>query len=185
MEQSGYRKIGSYAGMRIEAAVAVLQEYHARGHKVFMDFNGVNLYSDTVTLDAAYLAICGKTKAEYEKQQEEWREEQRKKDEEHKAKIPALVEEWKKKGREVLAEKYLDFWDEILPIRLGDLYKGMELGMSLEIVKALNDGCSLNDAESILDNQGHSGTSYWLTVNMIANLCNRGSDFKTFVRRHV
>jgi hypothetical protein len=169
--------------MRIEAAVAVLQEHHALGQKVFIEFNGVNLYSDTVTLDAAYLAICGKTKAEYEKQKEEWREEQRKKDEEHKARIPALVEEWKLKGREILDEQYWAFWDGILPIRLGDLYKGMELGMSLEIVKALNDGCSLDDAESIMDNQGHSGMSYWLTVNMIANLCNRGSDFEAFVRR--
>lgn len=35
------------------------------------------MYSDTVTVDKAYLEILGKTKTEFDREQEEWREELR------------------------------------------------------------------------------------------------------------
>jgi hypothetical protein len=95
MPKEGYRELKTYAGMSLEHAVAELQEFGRLGHKLCIEFNGVYLYSDTVTLDGVYMAICGKTKAEYDKQQEEYREELRRKEEEHKARIPQLVEEWK------------------------------------------------------------------------------------------
>jgi hypothetical protein len=148
-----------------------------------MEFNGVYLYSDTVTLDGAYMAICGKTKAEYDKQQEEYREELRRKEEEHKARIPQLVEEWKEKGRKILDEKYWALWDEILPIRLGDMYHGAELPMCLDIVKALNGGCSLEEAKKIIDEQGHSYMSWHLVRSMVNILCDRGIEFVEFVRK--
>lgn len=182
MPKECYREFKAYAGMSIEHAVAELQEHHQFGRKVCLEFNGVYLYSDTVTLDGAYMAICGKTKAEYEKYQAELREERRRKDEKHKARIPQLVEEWKAKGREVLDEKYWSLWDEILPIRLGDLYHGMELPMCLDIVKALNEGCSLEEAKRIIDDQGHSYMSYHLVRNMVKEFCDRGIDFAEFVK---
>lgn len=181
-DKDGYRELKSYAGMSIEHAVAELQEFGRLGHKVFIEFNGVNLYSDTVTLDDAYMTICGKTKAEYDKQQEEYREELRRKDEEHKARIPQLIEEWKEKGRMILNEKYWSLWDEILPIRLGDLYQGMELPMCLDIVKALNDECSLEEAKNIIDEQGHSYMSWYLVRSMVNILCDRGIEFAEFVK---
>ena len=168
--------------MSIEHAVAELREqYHRFGRKVCMEFNGTILYSDTVTVDNAYMAICGKSKAELDRQQEEWRDEQRRKDEEHKARIPELIEEWKEKGHKILDEKYWSWWDEILPIRLGDLYKGMELGMCLDIVSILNNGCALDDAKTVIDNQGHSYMSYHLVRNMVAELCDRGKAFAEFI----
>lgn len=182
MPKEGYREFKAYAGMSIEHAVAELQEHHRYRRKVCMEFNGVYLYSDTVTLDGAYVSICGKTKAEYDKQQQAYREELHRKDEEHKARLPQLIEEWKGKGRAILDEKYWSIWDEILPIRLGDLYKGMELGMCLDIVKALNEGCSLEDAKKIIDEQGHSYMSHYLVRNMVKEFCDRGIEFSEFVK---
>ena len=48
---------------------------------------------------------------------------------EFKEQIPKLTEEWKKKGREILAEDKWDYWDEIVPTRLGDLYHGWGIGL--------------------------------------------------------
>lgn len=138
--KNGYREIEGYAGMTIEMAVHRLQKYNELGEKVFMEFNGTELYSDDVTVDSAYLKVLGKTKAEYDRDHEKWLEEERRKEEEHKAKIPELAKEWIEKGHAVLDEKYWDHWDEIVPIRLSDLYQGMELGMCLDLVRILNKG---------------------------------------------
>lgn len=179
--KEGYRELVTYAGMSIECAVAVLREYHARGCKSCMNFNGTYLYSDAITVDSAYLTVTGKTKFEFDELKKLERRRYIQEDEQYKAKIPQLVKEWKEKGRKILDEKYWTLWDDILPIRLGDLYKGMELPMCLDIIKALNEGCSLEVAKKIIDKQGHSYMSYWLVVNMVYELCERGLDFKQYV----
>ena len=55
-----------YAGDSIDTAVKRLLEAKYEGRHVFCDFNGVKLYSDSVTLDSAYTEICGCTKAEWD-----------------------------------------------------------------------------------------------------------------------
>ncbi|MNG37650.1 hypothetical protein D3C84_1250670 [compost metagenome] len=57
------------------------------------EFNGVQLYSDTVTMDEAYKAITGKTKGEHDESQRKWREDYDRKEREHKETIPTLSEE--------------------------------------------------------------------------------------------
>lgn len=102
--------------------------------------------------------------------------------EEHKARIPELTREWITKGHEILDEKYWEKWDECVPIRLDDLYKGMELGDCLEIVKALNDGCDLDTAKKIIHNQDHSGMSFGLVRAMVRAFCDRGNEFVDYVK---
>lgn len=51
----------------------------------------------------------------------------------------STVEYYVEKGHELLDKKYWKDWDEIVPIRLNDLYHGMELKCCLEIVSALNE----------------------------------------------
>lgn len=176
-----YKKIRFFAGCTIEHAVSELLEYKKRGELVYCDFNGHMLYSDNVTIDSAYLEIVGMTKEEFDREQERQREEYRKREEEHKAKVPELTKEWIEKGHEILDEKYWDYWDECVPIRLSDLYHGMELKCCLDIVKPLNDGCSLEEAKKIIESQGHSGMSFGLVRVMVRDFCDRGEDFAYFV----
>jgi hypothetical protein len=169
--------VAEYLGSDIETVVKVLLQHRERGELVKTNFNGHWLYSDTVTMDGAYVAITGKTKAEFGKAQQEWRDEYDRKEREHKAKIPDLMEEWRQKGHEILAEKYWQLWDKCVPIRLGDLYHGMELGCCLDIVKILNDGGSLEDAKAKIVSQNHSGMSWGLVKSMIKSFCDRGEEF--------
>jgi len=69
-----YKKIEFCVGSNIESAVKELLNYKEKGILVCGDFNGTTLYSDTVTLDGAYKEITGKTKTEFDKSQQEWRE---------------------------------------------------------------------------------------------------------------
>ena len=179
--KEGYHELTTYAGMTIEGAVAVLRYYHTHGCKACMEFNGTYLYSDAITVDSAYLAVTGKTKIEYDLHVKAEHDRYIREENEHKMKIPQLIVEWKREGRKILDKKYWPHWDEILPIRLGDLYKGAELPMCLDIVKLLNNGRSLEEARNVLNEQGHSGLSYCLVINMVNELCDRGSDFKNYV----
>lgn len=178
-----YKEIEFLCGCTIERAVMELLEYKNNGELVCGDFNGHTLYSDTVTVDGAYLEILGKTKAEFDKAQEKWRENYRREEEEHKAKIPELSKEWIEKGHAILDEKYWSYWDECVPIRLGDLYHGMELGCCLDIVKPLNEGCSFEEAEKIINEQGHSGMSYSLVRVMVRDFCDRGNEFSEYLSK--
>ena len=83
----------------------------------------------------------------------------------------------------MLAPPYWKLWERMVPIRLDDLYHGMELGCTLEIVKILNSGGSLNDAKKKIEDQGHSGMSFSLVCSMVRVLCDRGEEFVEYVNR--
>ncbi len=173
-----YKKIEFGFG-NIESAIKEL-----KSHKELVcgSFNGKILYSDIDDLDSAYVKITGKTKAECDKderiRQEEYEEEQRK----HKEAIPELTKEWIEKGNTILDEKYREKWAKCVPIRLDDLYHGMELKCCLDIVIELNKGCSLDEAKAIIDSQGHSGMSFGLVCSMVKSFCDRGTEFVSYVK---
>ncbi len=64
-----YKEILIPAGKNLESVVYLLLSYKADGSHVYCDFNGHKLYSDTVTMESAYLEVCGKTKEQVEEDQ--------------------------------------------------------------------------------------------------------------------
>ena len=163
----------------IESAVKELKSHN---ELVCGSFNGQMLYSDIDDLDSAYVKITGKTKAECDEAErirhEEYEEQQRK----HKEAIPELTKEWIEKGNIILDEKYRENWAKCVPIRLDDLYQGMELKCCLDIVIELNNGCTLDEAKTIIESQGHSGMSFGLVCSMVKSFCDRGTEFVSYVR---
>lgn len=163
----------------IESAVKELKSHN---ELVCGSFNGQMLYSDIDDLDSAYVKITGKTKAEFDEAErirnEEYEEQQRK----HKEAIPELTKEWIEKGNAILDEKYHETWAKCVPIRLDDLYQGMELKCCLDIVSELNKGCSLDEAKTIIEGQGHSGMSFGLVCSMVKSFCDRGQEFVSYAR---
>jgi len=149
----------------IESAVKEL-----KSHNEFVcgSFNGQILYSDIDDLDSASERI----------RHEEYEEQQRK----HKEAIPELTKEWIEKGNTILDEKYRELWAKCVPIRLGDLYQGMELGNCLEIVEQLNNGKTVEEVKPLIENQGHSGMSFGLVCSMIKSFCDRGEEFFNYAR---
>lgn len=175
-----YKKI-EFWGNNIDQAVQELLKYKEKGILVCCDFNGVMLYSDTVTLDSAYIQITGQTKAEREEAHRKWKENYNKEEKEFKERIPQLTEMWKEKGHKILNKDKWNYWDEIVPIRLGDLYHGMELGNCLDIVKILNNG-TFDEAKQLLNEQGHSGMSYGLVCAMIREFSDKGEEFVNYIK---
>lgn len=166
---------------KIEYAIEELKRHKNRGELAFGEFNGQKLYSDIDDLDSAYKKVTGKSyeefKADEKKGHDDYQEEKRK----HEETIPEQTAEWIKKGSEVLDIKYREKWNQIVPIRLSDLYRGFQLGACLEIVEALNNGISFKGAKEIIEKQGHSGMSFVLVCSMVRAFCDRGSDFSEYV----
>lgn len=163
----------------IESAVEEL-----KNHKELVcgSFNGQMLYSDVDDLDSAYKKIVGKTKAEFDADRKAENDKYKEDQQKHKEAIPELTKEWIEKGKAILDEKYLELWNKCVPIRLGDLYQGMELGNCLEIVEQLNKGEELEKVKPLIDNQGHSGMSFGLVCSMINSFCDRGKEFVEYAR---
>lgn len=181
-----YLELDLYAGCSLDTAVNTLFECNGKYDlPVCANFNGHMLYSDSVTMDSAYLECVGCTKEEFAENQRKLLEEYERHKQEHEAAIPELTKTWIIKGHEVLDKKYWEDWDRIVPIRLSDLYEGMELGHTLEIVEHLNSGGLLKTAKTILVNQGHSGMSASLVVDVVSKFCDRGTEFMNYIRNMV
>lgn len=173
--KTNYIEIEFCVGDTIEEAVKELKRHK---YLVCGLFNGEMLYSDIDDIDSAYKKITGKTKAEFDAERKAEHDRYKEDERKHNEAIPELTKEWIEKGKLILEEKYHSDWIKCVPIRL----RGMELGNCLEIVKELNNGCKLEKAKLIIENQGHSGMSFGLVCSMVKAFCERGTDFVNFVR---
>ncbi len=143
-------------------------------------FNDKYLLS-TDTDDDAYLRITGKTKAEHDEYVRKWQEDYEAKRKEHEARIPELTEHYRKVARDVIVESELEYWDKIVPIRLGDIYRGMELDQVLDCARVMRDETlsrieRLHKAYKIFNDAGHSGMSAGLTMAMLRRFCPDGNE---------
>lgn len=170
-----------YGGQIIDDAMSMLYKEADKTHEVCCgEFNGETLLS-TDSIDDAYKKVTGKTKAEHDEYERKWRDDYERREAEHKAKIPALTEKYKQKARGLVLDSELEYWDKIVPIRLGDLYHGMELNQTLAICAIMRDEKltydeRLHKAYKLFMDSGHSGMSAHLTANMIKRFCPDGAD---------
>ena len=153
------KKIEFYPGINLDKAYQELQD----NAPCYGEFNEKTLYS-TDSLDDVYVKVTGKSKVEHDEYIRKIHEEYDRKEAEFKAKIPQLTEDYRKRARGIIPEEHLKYWDEIVPIRLNDLYHGMELDCWLAFIEILND-TSKKELErfeicrSLFTRQGHSGMS--------------------------
>ena len=156
------------------------------GEECRCEFNSSYLLS-TDTIDDAYLRIVGVTKAEHDEYRRKKAEEYKREQEEFKAKIPQMSEEYRKMARGLVIDSELDFWDEIVPIRLGDLYRGMELDCTLNICRVMRDedidfDARIRKGYDMFKEQGHSGMSAGLTMWMLRKFCPNGNELADAIK---
>ena len=122
-----------------------------------------------------------KTKAEFEEGLRKWKEEFDRAEREHQARIPQLTEKYRNEARGLVLDSELEYWDEIVPIRLGDFYHGMELRQVLDCCKIMRDeslvlAARLEKAYDVFMAAGHSGMSAGLTMAMLRRFCPDGNE---------
>lgn len=177
------KEIKLVCGMTIEEA----QKELLSNAPAYCIFNGERL-SSSDTLDDMYKKVTGHTKEEYNNIINQQKEERAKK--EFKESIPKLTEEYKKKARGIIPENRLESWDRIVPIRLNDLYHGMELDCWLELIEILNDTNLSYDVKMVkgMDmfyKQGHSGMSGNLVMSGLKQFHPLGNDLVEFINKTI
>lgn len=165
----------------LESAVKELEKHKQNCRLVFGVFNGVKLYSDVDDINSAYKKVTGMTKDEFDKERQNETERYNQTEKEYREIIPKLTKGFIEKGKQILDEKYHKNWNEMVPIRLNDLYHGLELVSCLDIVEKLNNGYTLKEAKEIINNQDHSGMSFSLVCSMVSAFCDRGPDFVEYI----
>lgn len=166
------KKVDLYAGQELsEALLSIKLEAKLCGEDCFAEFNGKEIYS-TDSIDDAYNRVLGCSYNEHLAKVAECRIQREKKEQEFREKIPELTESYRSKARGIIAEKDLEHWDRIVPVRLSDLYHGWELRCTLDIVKIMNNteqpiGARVEKAKEAFIKQGHSGMSARLMFAMI------------------
>lgn len=84
------------------------------------------------------------------------------------------IKEYITKGHELLKEKYWTDYDRIVPIRVNDLYGGMEVGAFLEVIECYEKHKDLDKCYTVFEKQGHSGMSASLVASMIYRFHDEG-----------
>ncbi len=171
------REIELLGNDNLESTVYTLLAAKARGERVYCNFNGHILHSDTVTMDSAYTEVMGYTKKEYNQKRKEWEEnydnEQQHAQEEAKAKIP----DWIKQGENLIFPEKHQRWEKVVNARAKDLYHGSDLDDTLEILEAIENGASMEEAKKMLENQYHSGMSELMVRRLVLDFSSKGPEF--------
>ncbi len=161
-----------HAGMEIKDAFRALHEEAIKtGDVTSGSFNNYTITSQ-MTLDKCYRIITGKSMAEFEEAVRKRAEEYERKEKELQERAPAMVEEYKEKAKGLIKDGEWDYFVKILPIRVGDLYHGMEIQSMLDIIRVLLDNkedeaAALDEAVKVFEDQGHSGCSAGLVIGLV------------------
>ena len=91
-----------------------------------------------MTEDECYLLVTGKTKAQYEESKRKSEEEYRRREEEFKRQIPELCKAYEKDAEGRISVGDMDYFKEILPRRVGDLYHGRTVHSKADGLKLFN-----------------------------------------------
>lgn len=179
------KKIEFAPGINLDKAYQELQ----KNAPCYGEFNEKTLYS-TDSLDEVYVKVTGKSKAEHDEYIRKMHEEYDRKEAEFKAKIPQLTEDYRKRAIGIIPEEYLELWNEIVPIRLNDLYHGMELDCWLELVAVLNDTSKkqlerFEICRDLFFKQGHSGMSGGLVLTGLRRFHPLGEMLVSYINDYI
>lgn len=162
-----YKEVECYGWGNLDEVVQKLQFLESVGFHVKTTFNGVELCSDTVTLNSAYEAIVGCTKDEFDRRIEELKIEEERKKSEFEQKKPELIKDAQEKGAKLIAPELVSDWNAYVEKSFDGLYQGMDVNATIEILEAINNGAEWDEVKKIFDGQGHSGMSAGLVGSLV------------------
>ena len=175
-----YRDV--FFGGTLDSVVLKMQEMERRGDHVKTNFNGHMLYSDTVTMDSAYKEVLGCTKAEWDKQYEEYKRAEEARKAQFEKDKPALIAETQQKGEKIISPELKNEWKQFVNDSYNGMYHGSDAKATLEILEAINEGKDWSEVKRIFDDQGHSGWSAGLVGSMVEKFAEKEGVFDYLVK---
>lgn len=164
----------------IETAIKLLDEISEErgGQAVSMRFNEKPLRSG-MSVDEAYMAILGVTKAQHQERLDrlfaERQTEQQQAAIESETRMPELIEA----GKAYIYPERQKAWEECVEkyLKEPDGNGAAVIDAALKIMKLLEDGVSVQDAEAALLNENFSGGGIYAVREVIFSFSKRGPEF--------
>ena len=168
----------------LDRVIEELITFRKHGLDVYCVFNGVKLYSKNVTWDSAYLEVCGCTYSEYLRQEKEWLEQYKKREQEEKERSLARKPEWIERGHKLIDKKLWSEWERCIDLRISDLYNGKEIEYALRIMEAHFNGTSIEEICNMIKNQLHSNYSSRILYSIIKTFYINGVELINQIKQY-
>lgn len=178
-----YKEVEFYAGCSVEEAMRTLLIEEKELGPVKGKFNGKWLYSDKDNIDSAYMKVLGQTQAEHRQYMIKEADRIERERAEHESSIPELTEHYIQVGHDMLSKDKWEYWEQVVPARLRDLYQGLDLKSFIEVEKLLLSGGTLEEAKDMIYNQGHSGMSFAVVKEMLKEFSYRGDEIYHYLSK--
>ena len=166
------REIEVPGGTMFDTVVQQLLEAKARGEKAYAKFNGQYMTSDSVNEHT----IEDRRRLE----QEELRD--------YYARRDAMYDELRanegnflEQGKEIIFPERHEAWEKFVSDSYVHGFGGREVRWTLEVLQALAQGATLEEAKEVIADQGHSTSTYYYVADQVLHFSNRGPDFYSFV----
>ena len=173
-ENKKYEELKLDVGTDLEEAVNELLNLKKLGKKVFCEFNGVILDSETVTMDSAYLMLTGRTKKEIDLIE--------KNNEKERKLLEAIdrIPEQIKRGRNLIYPNHFKEWAvDVTNGAIGST-NGKVIDNVLDIMEAISFNRPIEAIVAIYDNQDYKVNKRWyktLVRTYVMKYSKNGFDF--------
>ena len=166
----------------LDQCIEYLIKCRQEGKSVWVEFNDHKLYSCDATVNNIYMQVLGKTKEEYEKDEQEFlaglRAEKAQKREEMLKSIP----EWLNAGQKLVYPEKAKEWERMVGIRANDLYGGTDLGYAITAMEMLDGGATYENVASYVRGLATSGNSMSMVESIILNFSKSGPQFYEYIK---
>ena len=166
----------------LEDVGELLKKYREQGENVYVEFNGHKLYALLDDEDSCYQKVVGMSKKDFKKEQARLHKEMEEKRIAEEKKAEEKIPEWIERGKKFIYPQQEEMWKYCVDVRAHDLYHGNDLENALDIMECLDNGGTIEEANKILDDENHSGTSYGITLSIVLSFSKRGPEFYRAVR---
>jgi len=135
----------------LDYVIKVLQEYQERGESVYVEYNGVKLYSADITVDGAYKAVVGETKAEFDEGVREDSEKFKESQEKRRVKAEQNMSEWIERGEKLIPPEKQEAWKKYVEESVGSKrFRGEDVQVVLDIIEKFVSGTSQEQINKLM-----------------------------------
>ena len=161
----------------IDLVVSKLLDCKLKGNRAYCIYRGVKLYSDNITLDKAYLLFTGYTKDDYLRKKVE-------EEKKYNENIDSFINELYERGKKIIYPHAHKSWYTRVFKSVNSSYRGQDVICALEIMEALESGCSFEDVKPIVDNIGDVEYSKSIINAIVFNFSRFGPDYFLFITNY-
>lgn len=178
------REIYVHAGEDLSSVVIDLEKLRRQGKlNCYVNFNGKKLYSLDVTMNSAYKEVVGCTRRTWLKRKKKWVQEAEDLNKQLEKEAEEKIPYWISEGEKYIHPEKKENWEKTCVVHSKSDYHGLEVEHAITVMKMLNDGIDFEVIKENIKNQGHSGRSYDLMMDIVLNFSNKGPYFYRYCNK--